>query len=92
VPEQKIKTKPTDLSRSDTQGLKKCCVSDEMNGMEDEEKAGNVGHEYERMSCEHKVKNGNCGGTEAETDEGYGEYSETGEVGKRLVTPRRKLT
>jgi hypothetical protein len=62
-----------------------------MNGMEDEE-GGNIGHEYERMSCEHKVKNGNCEGTEAETDDRHGEHSETGEVGKRLVTPRRKLT
>jgi hypothetical protein len=51
-----------------------------MNGMDDKEEDGNAGHEYERVSSEHEVKDGNCEDTEAETYGRNGEHSETGEV------------
>jgi hypothetical protein len=40
-----IKTTATDISRSDGLGISNCCTSDRMDGMEDEEDAGNAGSE-----------------------------------------------
>jgi hypothetical protein len=40
---------PMVLSRSDSQRLKMCCISDEMGVMEDEKEDGNVGTEYDEQ-------------------------------------------
>jgi hypothetical protein len=59
-------------------GFKECCVSDETNGREDKEEAGNVGSEHKSVSMNvgHDV---NCEGTEAGMGDRNGEQSETGE-------------
>jgi hypothetical protein len=60
-------------------GFKECCVSDEMNGREDEEETGNVGSEHKSMSSECGTQDVNCKGTEAGTGDRNGEQCETGE-------------
>jgi hypothetical protein len=43
----------TDLSRSDGQGIEEVCISDEMDGREDEEEVGNVCSEHASVSNEY---------------------------------------
>jgi hypothetical protein len=57
-------------------GLKKCCICDQIDGIEDEKKAGNVGREHKSMSSD----DGNCEDTEAEIDSSNGKQSITGKA------------
>jgi hypothetical protein len=61
-------------------GFKECCISGEINGMEDEEKVANAGSEDESVSSEYETKDVNCEVTEAEKGERNGEQSETDEA------------
>jgi hypothetical protein len=60
--------------------FKKHYISDEMGGREDEEGAGNVGCEHEKISSECEIEDGNCEDTEVEINDRNGEHSETGEA------------
>jgi hypothetical protein len=77
---QWIKTMATDLTRSDIERLEKCCISDEMDGIEDGEEIENVGRKLERFNSVCETEDGNCEDTEAETDDRNGEQSETGKA------------
>jgi hypothetical protein len=48
----------TDLSRSDTKGFKKCCISNAMDGRMNKEEVGNAGSESD------EVRNGDSEGGE----------------------------
>jgi hypothetical protein len=37
-------------------GLRNCCISDEMDGREDKEEAGNVDSEHESVSSEYRTR------------------------------------
>jgi hypothetical protein len=61
--------------------FKDCCISDEMDGREDEEEVGNVDIEHKSVSIECEItENRNCEDTEAETGDKNGEQNETDET------------
>jgi hypothetical protein len=41
-------------------GFNKYCISDAIDGMEDEEEVWNVGRKHENVSSECKTEDGNC--------------------------------
>jgi hypothetical protein len=65
---------------SDRTSYKKCCISVKMDGIENEEAAGNAGREHESVGSEYQREDGNCEDTEAETDNRNGEQSVNGEA------------
>jgi hypothetical protein len=58
---------PVDFSRSDSQRIKKYCISNEMDGREDKEGDANVYTEHKSVSSECVTKYGNCENTADET-------------------------
>lgn len=62
---QQIKTRVTDLYKSDSQGIYSC-ISEETDGMEDEAVVWYVGSEHESASSEHETENWDCEDNEAE--------------------------
>jgi hypothetical protein len=67
-------------------GFKKCCISDEMNGTEDEDEVQNVGSEHGSVSSECMKEDGNRKALKLRTMRGMVKLN------KGLVTSRRKLT
>lgn len=53
---QSIKTMAMDLSRNYNEGVKKCCISDEMDRWKDEEEGSNIGSECEETGVVKTVK------------------------------------
>jgi hypothetical protein len=76
----------TDLSR----GHMKCCLSNAMDGRENEEEAGNVGGKHESLSSECETEDGNGENGEAERDDWNYEQSEAGDAEQRLVNFRKE--
>jgi hypothetical protein len=65
-------------------GFKKCSISDEMDGREDEEESGKL--------AVNMREDGNCEDTEAGRDDRNGKLGGAGEPEERLLTLRRKQT
>jgi hypothetical protein len=60
--------------------LRKYCISDKMDGKEDEEELGNIGSEQDSVSRECERDDRYFKDMKAQTYDGNGEYSETGEA------------
>jgi hypothetical protein len=75
-----------------SRGCMKCCLCNAMDGRENEEEAGNVGSEHERVSSEYETEDGNSENGEAARDDWNYKQSKAGDAEQRLVTSRRKLT
>jgi hypothetical protein len=76
-----------DLSR----GCMKCCLSNAMDGRENEEEDGNVGSEHKSVSSDCEAEDGNSENGEAARDDWNYKQSEADDAEQRLVTSRRKV-